>query len=64
VKDYVAGLVAKDKPTYGHLSELLANMEEDKTKNELGFTKHLSASEMKVALPNLCTPQFLIPENS
>jgi hypothetical protein len=50
VKDYVAGLVSKDKTAYGHLSELLANMEEDSKKNELGFSKHMTASEMKVAM--------------
>jgi hypothetical protein len=66
VKDYVAGLVSKDKAAYGHLSELLANMEEDSKKNELGFSKHMTASEMKVtvlimkALVALLIPFILI----
>lgn len=50
LKEYVDVKAQQDSGLYGHLKEVLANTEEDSTKNELGFTKHLVASELKAGL--------------
>lgn len=50
VGDYVQGLVKTDKDKFSHLLERLANTHVDNKTNDLGFTKHLSNTELKAAL--------------